>query len=137
MKLKIGDHYSFQKKVTDEDVKMFAEVSGDKNPLHLDDEYAKTTMFGQRIAHGMIGAGFISAAIGMGLPGLGTTYLDQTLSFKKPVFIGEELTAKVEVADIVEKKKFSIATLKTTVTNEAGDIVIEGEAKVIPPKEEL
>ena len=103
--IKVGDTYSFSKKVSNEDVFSFAEVSGDKNPLHLDDEYAKNTMFKGRIAHGMIGAGVISAAIGMGMPGLGTTYLSQDLKFKKPVRIDDTLTVELEVTEIKEKEK--------------------------------
>lgn len=134
--LKIGDSFTLQKEITDYDVRTFAEISGDKNPLHLDDEYAKTTMFKQRIAHGMLSAGVISAAIGMHLPGIGTTYLSQSLQFKKPVFIGDTISVVIEVANIVEKKKFNIATLKTTVKDSKGDVVVEGEATVIPPVEE-
>ncbi len=132
--IKVGDTCDFSKTVTNEDVFNFAEVSGDKNPLHLDDEYAKTTMFGQRIAHGMIGAGIISAAIGMKMPGVGTTYLDQSLKFKAPVHIGDTLTAHIEVIDLIEKPKFDIAKLKTTCTTQDGTVVIEGEASVIPPR---
>ena len=97
--IKVGDTYSFSKKVSNEDVFSFAEVSGDKNPLHLDDEYAKNTMFKGRIAHGMIGAGIISAAIGMGMPGVGTTYLSQDLKFKKAVRIDDTLTVELEVTE--------------------------------------
>lgn len=132
--VKVGDTCEFSKKVSNEDVFSFAEISGDRNPLHLDDEYAKTTMFGERIAHGMIGAGIISAAIGMKMPGVGTTYLSQTLSFKKPVKIGDVLTVKLEVTDVKEKTKFDIATMKTVCVNQNGDVVIEGEATVIPPR---
>ncbi|MBQ9990685.1 MAG: MaoC family dehydratase [Lachnospiraceae bacterium] len=132
--IKVGDTYEFSKKVSNEDVFSFAEVSGDKNPLHLDDEYAKNTMFGGRIAHGMIGAGVISAAIGMGMPGVGTTYLGQTLKFKKAVRIDDTLTVELEVTSITEKEKFDIATMKTICKNQDGDVVIEGEATVIPPR---
>lgn len=134
MSIKIGDSYILEKRVTDEDVQLFAQVSGDKNPLHLDEAYAKTTMFKQRIAHGMLGASVISAAIGMHLPGLGTTYLGQNLKFLKPVFIGETIKVVIEVLDIKEKSKFDIATLKTTVLNSKDEVVIDGEASVIPPR---
>lgn len=134
LNIKVGDTYKFSKQVTNEDVFSFAEVSGDKNPLHLDDEYAKTTMFGERIAHGMIGAGIISAAIGVGMPGVGTTYLGQSLSFKKAVKINDTLTVELEVTNIKEKEKFDIATMKTVVCNQNGEVVIEGEATVIPPR---
>lgn len=132
--VKVGDTCTFSKTISNEDVFAFAEVTGDKNPLHLDDEYAKTTMFGERIAHGMISAGIISAAIAMKLPGEGTTYLEQSLKFKGPVKIGDCITAHLEITEIIEKTKFDIAVLKTTCTNQSGDVVIEGEAKVIPPR---
>ncbi|MDD6058121.1 MAG: MaoC family dehydratase [Clostridiales bacterium] len=135
LNIKVGDTYVFTKQVSNEDVFSFAEVSGDKNPLHLDDEYASKTMFKGRIAHGMIGAGVISAAIGMGLPGVGTTYLGQNLRFKKPVKIGDTLRVELEVAEITPKEKFDIATLKTICKNQNGEIVIDGEATVIPPRE--
>ncbi len=131
--IQTGDKYAFSKIVSDEDVIQFSNVTGDKNPLHLDDEYAKTTMFGRRIAHGMIGAGIISGAIGMHLPGPGTTYLGQDLNFKNPVNIGDMLTVYLEVTDIVPKKKFNIAKIKTVCMNQNNDIVIEGTATVIPP----
>ncbi len=134
LNIKVGDTHKFSKQISNDDVFAFAEVSGDKNPLHLDDEYASKTMFGERIAHGMIGAGVISAAIGMGMPGVGTTYLGQSLSFKRPVKIGDTLTVELEVTNIKEKEKFDIATLKTTCTNQKGEVVIEGEATVIPPR---
>lgn len=133
-KIKVGDTCTFSKKVSNENVLAFADVSGDKNPLHLDDEYAKKTMFKERIAHGMIGAGIISAAIGMKMPGVGTTYLAQDLKFKKPVKIGDVLTAELEITDLVEKEKFDIATIKTTCFNQNGEVVIAGEATVIPPR---
>ena len=134
LNIKVGDTHRFTKQVSNEDVVAFAEVSGDKNPLHLDDEYAKNTMFGERIAHGMIGAGVISAAIGMGMPGIGTTYLGQNLKFKRPVKIGDTLTVELEVTHISEKEKFDIAVLKTTCVNQNGEVVIDGEASVIPPR---
>ena len=132
--IKVGDTYTFSKKVSNEDVFSFAEVSGDKNPLHLDDEYAKNTMFKGRIAHGMIGAGIISAAIGMGMPGVGTTYLSQDLKFKKAVRIDDTLTVELEVTEIKEKEKFDIATMSTLCQNQDGEVVIEGVATVIPPR---
>lgn len=134
LNIKVGDTHTFSKQVSNEDVLAFAEVSGDKNPLHLDDEYASKTMFKERIAHGMIGAGVISAAIGMGMPGVGTTYLGQSLSFKKPVKIGDTLTVEMEVTNITPKEKFDIATLKTSCQNQNGEVVIDGEATVIPPR---
>lgn len=130
----IGQKFSLNKLVTNEDVLMFSEVTGDKNPLHLDDEYAKTTMFGERIAHGMISAGIISGAIGMHLPGQGTTYLSQDLAFKKPVKIGDTIQVNLEVSEVIHKSKFDIVIIKTTCLNNNGDVVVDGFAKVIPPK---
>lgn len=134
VEIKVGDTCTFSKQISNEDVIAFADVSGDKNPLHLDDAYAKNTMFGERIAHGMIGAGIISAAIGMKMPGVGTTYLGQNLKFKKAVKIGDTLTAELEITDVKEKEKFDIATIHTTCVNQDGDVVIDGEATVIPPR---
>lgn len=130
----VGDKYTFSKQVTNEDVHKFAEVTGDHNPLHLDDEYAKTTMFGMRIAHGMIGAGIISGAIGMHLPGPGTTYLAQDLSFKKAVAIDDTVVVELEITEVIPKKSFSIAKISTVCKNQDGDVVIEGVATVIPPQ---
>lgn len=135
--LEIGQSYTFEKCITDQDVRQFAEVTGDKNPLHLDEEYAKTTMFKGRIAHGMIAAGIISGGIAMHLPGEGSVYLGQDLSFQKPVRINDTLTVTIEVIEILLKKSFAIAKLKTTCMNQHGEVVVEGVAKVIPPKERV
>ena len=123
--LSVGDTYTLKKTITNDDVIMFAEVTGDENPIHLDDEYAKTTMFGERIAHGMISAGIISGAIGMHLPGPGTTYLSQDLRFLRPVKIGDTVT--------VEKSKFDIAKIHTVCKNGNNEVVVDGTATVIPP----
>lgn len=133
-KLEVGQVCTIEKRVTDEDVRKFAEVTGDSNPLHLDDEFAKETIFGERIAHGMIGAGIISGAIGMHLPGIGTTYLEQNLKFKRPVKINDLIKVEIKVLEITPKAKFDIAKLETTCTNEKGEEVITGTALVIPPK---
>ena len=127
--LKVGQEGFFYKYVTERDVKIFAEVSGDKNPLHLDEEYAKGTRFHGRIAHGMIGAGFISAAIAGVLPGPGTVYLSQMLNFERPV------TARIKVLKIERKKSFELATLETTCVNQDNEVVISGTAQVIPAGE--
>lgn len=102
--LRIGQEGFFYKYISEQDVELFAEVSGDKNPLHLDEEYAQTTRFRGRIVHGMIGAGIISAAIAGVLPGPGTIYLNQTLNFERPVRIGDRVTARVKVLKIEMKK---------------------------------
>ncbi|MGL4283290.1 MAG: MaoC family dehydratase [Eubacterium aggregans] len=132
--LKIGDSYTISKKITEEDVVKFAEVTGDNNPLHLDADYASKSMFGGRIAHGMISTGIISGALGTGMPGIGTTYLGQELIFCKPVKIGDTLTVSLTVDEILHKKKFDIAKIKTLCTNEVGETVVSGIATVIPPQ---
>lgn len=128
--LSVGQTASFGKTVTEADILMFAAVSGDTNPVHINAEHAAGTMFGERIAHGMLSAGFISAVLGTRLPGPGTIYLSQTLKFRAPVMIGQTVTATVEVTALDAAKKR--ATLKTTCAV-AGKVVIEGEALVIPP----
>ncbi len=129
--LVIGDSYETSRTVTETDVVMYGGVSGDFNPAHFDEEAAKKGMFKTRIAHGMLSSGYISAVLGMHLPGPGTIYLSQTLKFLKPVFINDTITTKVEVVSIDKEKKR--ATLKTECINQAGKTVITGEAVVIPP----
>ncbi len=131
MKLEIGMTATRTKLMTENDVRQFAEVSGDTNSVHLDEAYAATTQFGKRIVHGMLTASLISAILGIDLPGLGTIYLNQTLSFKAPVFIGDEITAKVELIKYREERR--IATFRTTCTNQDGTLVLDGEAVVIAP----
>jgi 3-hydroxybutyryl-CoA dehydratase len=128
--LSVGQTASFGKTVTEADILLFAAVSGDTNPVHINAEAAAATMFKERIAHGMLSAGFISAVLGTRLPGPGTIYLSQTLKFRAPVTIGQTVTATVEVTALDPAKKR--ATLKTTCTA-GGKVVIEGEALVIPP----
>lgn len=130
--LKIGDKASFTKTITEADVCLFAGVSGDMNPLHINDEAGKASMFKRRIAHGMLSASLISTVLGTGLPGTGTLYLGQNLKFTAPVYLGETVTAEVEVSELRTDK--NIAILKTTCTNAKGDVVISGEATVMPPK---
>ena len=125
-KLKVGNIASIQKVFTMEVVEQFAEISTDKNPFHLNEEYGKASIFGQRIVHGMLVASLFSGLLGQKLPGEGTIYLGQTLNFKKPVFINEEVTASVEIIHMRSDKP--IVKLKTICTNSKGEIVIEGEA---------
>ena len=127
--IQLGDKASMAKTVTEFDVYSFAGVTGDFNPVHINDEFAKTTMFKGRIAHGMISAGFISAVIGTALPGANTIYLGQELQFKAPVKIGDTLTATVEVLEKIEAKSRLI--LRTTVTNQDGILVTDGKATVL------
>lgn len=132
-KVEVGAHASRTKQITDADIRAFAAASGDTNSVHLDEEYAKTTRFGRRIAHGMLTASLISAVLGNDLPGVGTIYLSQTLNFKAPVYLDDTITATVEVTAFREEKR--IATLRTTCTNQEGVLVVDGEATVIAPKE--
>lgn len=132
MTITIGDRFSRTTKMTDERIRQFAAASGDTNSVHLDDDYAKQTRFGRRIAHGMLTASLISAILGNDLPGVGTIYLSQNVKFKAPVFIDDEITAEVEVTAYREDKR--ITTLKTTCTNQDGVVVVEGEAVVIAPE---
>jgi len=124
----IGQVYEVKRIVTDEMVKLFAEATGDKNPVHLDDEYAKNTIFGSRIAHGILSLGIVSSVLGMEFPGAGTIYLMQNAKFKRPVYIGEEVTVKLIVKEIDKEKRRVL--LETLVVKENGDNAIEGEALV-------
>ena len=130
--MKIGDHASVTKTVSETDVYLFAGITGDLNPAHTNEVAASKTMFKTRIAHGMLGAGFISAVLGMYLPGPGTIYMGQELKFTKPVHIGDTVTATATVEEIVLEKNRVI--LDTTVVNQDGEIVIKGKATVMPPK---
>ena len=126
--LKPGDKASRTATISDEMVRSFAKISGDENPVHLDDAYAAQTRFGRRIAHGMIVAGLISATLANDLPGPGTVYLHQTLQFKEPVYLEDTITVSVEVLTVRQDKP--IVTLATVCTNQAGKTVLEGEAVV-------
>ncbi|MBI5162470.1 MAG: MaoC family dehydratase [Magnetospirillum sp.] len=128
--LTVGQSDTFAKTVTEADIAAFAGVSGDFNPVHVNEEYAKETMFKGRIAHGMLSAAFISTVFGMKLPGPGCIYVSQLLKFKAPVRIGDTVVAKVEVTALVPEKKF--ATFKTTCTV-AGKVVVDGEATLMVP----
>lgn len=130
--LEVGQKASFTKTVTEADVYNYAGVSGDFNPAHMNEEYAKNTAFKTRIAHGMLSAGFISAVLGTKLPGPGTIYLNQDLRFTKPVQFGDTITATITVDELIKEKNRAI--LKTVCTNQDGDVVVEGTAKVMPPK---
>jgi len=125
-----GMSASFSRTVTESDIVLFAGVSGDMNPVHLDAEYAEKTMFKGRIAHGMLSAAFISTVLGTKLPGPGTVYLAQSLTFRAPVRIGDTVTATCTVLSLDAEKKR--ATLRTTCTV-AGRTVVEGEALVMVP----
>ncbi len=126
--LKIGDKAFLSKAFTEEEVFRFAEISREMNPLHLDKDFGRYSIFGQRIVHGMLVASLFSGLIGMELPGEGSIYLGQSLTFKAPVAIGENVTASVEITKIREDKP--IVTLQTVCVDSKGRIVIEGEAVV-------
>ncbi len=134
MELKIGSKGSLTKTVLDEDVRKFSEVSLDTNPLHLDEEFAKTTIFGKRIAHGMISAGLISAVLANKCPGQGSIYLEQTLSFKAPVFLNDTITATVEIVAEGSKVEKGIYRLLTNVVNQEGKLVTTGYATIMKKK---
>jgi 3-hydroxybutyryl-CoA dehydratase len=128
----IGEKDSLSHTISSADVADFARLTGDVNPVHLDDAYAKTTRFGGRIAHGMLTAGLISAVLGTKLPGPGGIYLNQTLKFTLPVRIGDSITATAEVIAYREDKR--IVTLKTDCTNQRGELVLTGEAVLLMEK---
>ncbi len=130
--LELGQQASFSKTVSEFDVYMFAGISGDFNPAHIDQTYAEQTAFKTRIAHGMLSAGFISNVLGNHLPGPGTIYISQSMTFLAPVAIGDTITATVEVAEINTEKKR--VRLKTVCTNQSGREVLTGEALVSPPR---
>ncbi len=130
--LEVGQSASFTKTVTEADAYNYAGVSGDFNPAHINEEYAKRTFFKTRIAHGMISAGFISAVLGTKLPGPGTIYLGQDLKFTKPVRFGDTITATCTVEEIIKEKNRLI--LRTVCTNQDGEVVIDGKAIVLAPK---
>lgn len=124
----LGARATRSRTVTESDIVMYAGISGDINPIHLDEEYAAGSPFGKRIAHGFLTAGLISAVLGNDLPGSGTIYLGQTLKFLAPVYIGDTVTASVEVISVREDKRLLI--LRTDCTNQQGTLVLTGEATV-------
>jgi 3-hydroxybutyryl-CoA dehydratase len=129
MDLKVGDSFSRTREVTDKLVRDFAELSGDHNPLHLDEDFARSTRFGQRIAHGMLSGAFISAVLGYEFRERRIVYLSQSLRFTAPVFIGDRVTTTATVSSIREDKP--IVTLETVCTKQTGQITLTGEAVVM------
>ena len=130
--LKVGDSASMAKTISESDVYLFAGITGDHNPAHVNEESSKQTAFGGRIVHGILSAGLISAVLAMKLPGPGTIYLGQELKFTKPVRFGDTVTATCTVSEILAEK--NIIKLDTICTNQAGEVVIKGVATVMPPK---
>ena len=126
----IGHKVTFTKTVSDADIAAFAQASGDDQPLHLDDSFGSRTRFGKKIAHGMLSAGFISAALGTRLYPQGIViYMGQSLQFRRPVGVGDTVTAEVEVLTADAEK--NVLTLRTDCTNQSGEVVTRGEATVM------
>lgn len=130
--MKVGDTAEFTKTVTESDITLFAGITGDFNPVHINEAYAKNSIFKGRIAHGMLSAGFISTVTGMLLPGPGTIFLRQELNFLAPVRIGDTITACVEVIEYIAEK--DRVRLRTFCINQEGTRVVDGEATVMAPK---
>ena len=128
--LSVGQEASLSKTVTEADIAAFAEISGDKNPVHLDAQYAATTIFKERIAHGMLSAAYISAVFGMKLPGPGAIYISQTLNFKAPVKIGDTVVTKVKVVELNPEKRRARFDCVCTVNDKP---VVQGEGVLMVP----
>jgi len=129
--LKIGEEASFSKTITETDVYLFAGISGDFNPIHLNEEFAKLTPFKTRIAHGALPQSLIAPVLGMKLPGLGTIAVEINCRFKAPTFFGDTITARARVKEKLEEKRW--VRMELTWTNQRGETVALGEAVVIPP----
>lgn len=129
MDIKIGDKFSIEREITDELIRSFAELSGDHNPIHLDEDFAAKTRFGRRIAHGMLSGAFISAVLGYEFRERKIIYLSQTMRFTAAAFIGDTITTTATVTDIREDK--GIVMLETICTNQSGEMTLKGEAVVM------
>jgi 3-hydroxybutyryl-CoA dehydratase len=129
--LQVGQTATFSKTIEERDIQLFAAMSGDHNPVHLDAEYAANTMFRERIAHGMFSGALISAAVACELPGPGTIYVSQQMSFEKPVKIGDTLTVRLEILEKLPKFRVRIAT---RVFNQRDELVVDGEAQIVAPR---
>ena len=138
--LSIGEIYDVNKKasvsktIEEADVYTYAGIIGDINPVHVNEEYAKTTRFGKRIAHGMLTASFISTIVGMLIPGADAIYCGQTLKFTAPVYFGDTITVNAEVMQIIPEKKLIV--MRTTIVNQDGKVVVDGEATAMATKED-
>ena len=131
--LEVGQTASYSKTVDERDIQLFAAMSGDRNPVHLDAEYAATTMFKERIAHGMFSGALISAAVACELPGPGTIYLGQTMRFTLPVKLGDTLTVRLEILEKLPKFRVRVAT---RVFNQRDELVVDGEAEILAPRQQ-
>src|SRR5579864_4967533 len=131
--IEVGQRASLTRAISDEDIEAYARLTGDYNPLHVDEAFAVRGRFGRRVAHGLLSAGLISAVLGTRLPGPGAIYLQQTFRFERPVYPGDTVTATVEVTAYREDRR--MATLRTTCADQRGEIVLDGEAIVLldPP----
>lgn len=129
--LTVGDTASITRAFSEEDVRLYAELSTDKNPVHLDEEFAANTQFGQRIVHGMLVSSLFSALLGQHLPGDGAIYMNQNLKFKAPVYLDMEVTATVEITEINERKP--IVSLTTVCTDQDGNVLVTGDAVMYVP----
>ena len=132
--LKIGDSAQISKTITESDIELFARATGDFNPVHLDQAYAEKTSFKGRIAHGLLSVGLLSSILGNILPGHGTIYLSQEVKFIAPVKIGDTITARVEVIELIPEK--NRAKFRTTCLNQEGKVVVDGIAWGMPPKKD-
>ena len=132
LELQIGDFAEHTKKIEDKDVVLFAEVSGDNNPVHLDEEFAATTRFKHRIAHGHLVASLFSALLGTDLPGQGSIYLSQTIKYLKPVYLNDVIRAEVKVVELDTEK--NRVKLETNAYNQNNEMVITGMAEIMPPR---
>ena len=129
--LTVGQIHESSVTITEEMIERFVQATGDRNPIHLDEDYAKGTVFKTRVAHGMLQAGILSGVLGTRFPGVGTIYLSQTLTFLKPVFIDDEITFRLSVVELLKEK--NRARLETVCFNQRGETVLTGEALVMPP----
>ncbi len=125
----VGQKISFSKKIDESLLNDFAKISGDFNPLHMDDKYAKNTKFGKRVCHGMLLASFFSQLVGMKLPGKNSLYFSQTLNFRNPCFVDDEISVEGEI--IEKKSSIKLISIKTVISNQEGKCLIDGVAKVI------
>jgi 3-hydroxybutyryl-CoA dehydratase len=131
--LEVGMTASLTRTVTETEIVLFAGITGDTNPVHVNDVAARQSRFGRRVAHGMLTAGHVSAVLGTRLPGPGAIYMSQSLRFTRPVFVGDTVTSTVEIVEIDAKRR---VRLRTTSTNQEGKTVLEGEARLLIPEED-
>jgi 3-hydroxybutyryl-CoA dehydratase len=131
-RMEVGQIHESSFTITGEMIEGFAEATGDYNPLHVNEEYARGTIFKTRVAHGMLQAGILSGVLGTRFPGVGTIYLSQSLTFLKPVFIGDRITFRLRVVELLREK--NRARLETVCINQRGEIILTGEALVMPPR---